>query len=348
MSPSFGEICGWSNLLSAWRQAAKGKRGKRAVAQFECQVADRLLCVQRELLDDSYRPGAYTNFHISEPKRRLISAAPFRDRVVHHALCNVIEPMFERHFIPDSYANRAGKGTHRAIQRLQQFAGIYRYVLRLDIVRHFPALDHQVLLEILGRVIADERTMELVARIVASGDGVLEQEYRPTLFPRDDLLALCRPRGLPIGNLTSQFWSNCYLHPLDLFVKRELRCPAYLRYVDDFCLFSNSKRELRQWKQAIRVRLESLRLRFHEGSAQAMRVRCGIPWLGFVVYPGRRRVKSRKVVEASRRLGERFDAWRRGVISFAEFDASVQGWINHVRYADSWGLREHVLKRFRW
>lgn len=147
---------------------------------------------------------------------------------------------------------------------------------------HFPAIDHQILSAGLARVVRDEDACWLIDRIIASGAGILDQEYRPPLFPGDDLPAACRPRGLPIGNLTSQFWSNCYLHPLDLFVKRE------------------------------------------------------------------RRVKSRKVVEATRRLGERFDAWREGRISFGEFHASLQGWIAHVRHADSWGLRGHVLERFVW
>ena len=304
--------------------------------------------LQDELQNGCYRPGGYTHFYIQEPKRRLISAAPFRDRVVHHALCNLIEPVFDRHFINDSYANRMGKGSHRAIDRLQQFTGHYSYALRLDIEKHFPAIDHQILLDALAGVIRDERLQAMMQQIIASGAGVLDQEYQPVLFPGDDLLALCRPRGLPIGNLTSQFWSNCYLHPMDLFIKRELRCRAYLRYVDDFCLFSNSKRELWAWKRAVRHKLGELRLRFHEHSAQVTPVRCGIPWLGFVVFPQHRRLKSRKVVEASRRLGDRFEAWRIGRISFAEFDASVQGWINHVRYADSWGLRQHVLQPFHW
>lgn len=334
--------------MLAWRKAARNKRGKSTTAGFEYQLADRLLELQHSLRDGSYQPGRYTHFTISEPKRRLISAAPFRDRVVHHALCNVIEPFFERRFIPDSYANRLGKGSHKAIDRLQQFARHYPYVLRLDIVKHFPALDHHVLQEGLVRVIRDEQIMALAQTIIASGEGVLDQEYSPQLFPGDDLLAMCRPRGLPIGNLTSQFWSNCYLHPLDLFVKRELGCRGYLRYVDDFCLFAHHKQELWAWKQAIQDRLATLRLRFHQESAQVMPTRCGIPWLGFVVYPDHRRVKSRKVVESSRRLGKRFDAWRAGHISFGEFDASVQGWINHVRHADSWGLRTHVLERFNW
>jgi len=346
--PRFDDVWAWSNLLRAWRKAARGKRGGVAAATFEHQVADRLLDLQQDLRDGTYRPGPYTHFRISEPKRRLISAAPFRDRVVHHALCNVIEPEFDRRFIADSYANRMGKGSHKAIDRLQQFVRQYPYVLRLDIVKHFPSLDHQVLLASLSRVIRDDELLALAQTIVASGAGVFDQDYRPELFPGDDLLALCRPSGLPIGNLTSQFWSNCYLHPLDLFIKRELGCQAYLRYVDDFCLFAYTKRELWVWKQAIRQRLQGLRLRFHEHNAQVAPTRCGLPWLGFVVYPDHRRVKARKVVEASRRLSCRFAAWQRGSISFGEFDASVQGWINHVRYADTWGLRRHVLDSFHW
>ncbi len=304
--------------------------------------------LQDDLKSGAYQPGKYTHFHIHEPKCRRISAAPFCDRVVHHALCNIIEPIFERRFIPTSYANRIGKGTHRAVDKLQQFAGSHAYALQLDIVKHFPAMDHEILLQTLGRYLNDPKTFELIETIVASGEGVLDQEYQPILFEGDDLLDLCRPRGLPIGNLTSQFWSNCYLHPLDLFIKRELGCSGYLRYVDDFVLFSNSKTQLWEWKHAVREKLASLRLQFHASSAQVTPTRHGIPWLGFVVYPEYRRVKRRKVVHATRRLTDRFDRWRRGEISFATFDASVQGWINHVRYADSWRLREHVLSRFRW
>jgi RNA-directed DNA polymerase len=151
---------------------------------------------------------------------------------------------------------------------------------------------------------------------------------------------------LPIGNLTSQFWANCYLHPFDQFVTRELRCPAYLRYVDDFALFSDDKRELWAWKRALVARLARLRLVIHETAAQVLPVHSGIPWLGFVVYPTHRRVKARKAVGATRQLTERFNAYRANEISFGEFDASVKGWVNHVRYADTWGLRRHMFARF--
>ena len=188
--------------------------------------------------------------------------------------------------------------------------------------------------------------MALIQQIVAGGDGVLEQEYEMVWFPGDDLLAACRPRGLPIGNLTSQFWSNCFLHPFDQFVTRELGCFAYVRYVDDMLLFDDDKGRLWEWKARCIERLARLRLTIHEAAAQVQPCRYGISWLGFVVFPEHRQVKGRKVRHGARRLGGRYEDWRSGRISFGDFDASVQGWINHVRYADTWGLRSKVLAQF--
>lgn len=341
----FPDITDWVNLLKAYRKAARGKRGKPSVAAFEVDVADRLVLLQRQLLLFEYMPSGYVHFVVHDPKQRKISAAPFRDRVVHHALCNIIEPVFERRFAAESYANRVGKGTHAAVDHLQKLSRRFQYVLRADIVRHFPSIDHQILTRILHEVIQDEETRWLISVILASGEGVLRDEYDMVYFPGDDLFAVNRPRGLPIGNLTSQFWSNCYLNPFDWFVKRELGCKGYVRYVDDFALFSNSKRELYRWKQQLIQRLAQYRLTIHETEAQVIPVEHGIPWLGFVVYPTHRQIKARNVVKFTRRLKARWHDYCMGQITFAEFDASVQGWINHVRYADTWGLRGHVLGR---
>lgn len=343
----FASIVDWDNLWLAYRRAAKGKRSTASVARFEFLVADRLVELQAELLAKTYRPGPYTHFTIHEPKRRKISAAPFRDRVVHHALCNVIEPLFEQRFIADSYANRVGKGTHKAIDRLQHFARRYRYVLRMDVVQHFPSLDHAILRQAIAEVIHDQEVLWLVDLILASGAGVLADEYTMVYFPGDDLLAVHRPRGLPIGNLTSQFWSNVYMTGLDHFVKKILRCRAYLRYVDDFALFSDSKAQLWQWKRAVIDYLATQRLTVHETSAQVQPVAAGIPWLGFVVYPTHRLLKQRNAVNFARRLRRNLDLYTAGSITFAELDASVKGWVNHVRYADTWGLRKTIFKRAR-
>lgn len=343
----FRAFADWDNLVRSYQLAARGKRGSDAVAGFEYGLGERILSLRQALVSGTWAPGAYVHFTIHEPKRRWISAAPFADRVVHHALCRVTEPAFESRFIADSFANRVGKGTHRAVDCLQALCRRYAFVLRMDIRRYFPSIDHAILLDTLFRRATDERLREVIRRIVASGADIHTADADHALFPGDDLLALARPRGLPIGNLTSQFWSNCYLDRLDQFVKRRLGCAGYLRYVDDFALCSDSKAQLAHWREEIIAFLgRELRLRIHDRSAQATPSKAGIPWLGFVVYPDHRRVKARKVVAATRRLTERYDAWCRDAISFAEFDAAVGGWINHVRYADTWGLRTHVLARF--
>lgn len=343
MGAMFESITAWDNLWLAYHQAARGKRRRGSAAAFEHQIADRLIALQEDLRSKVYRPGPYCHFFIHEPKRRKISAAPFRDRVVHHALCNLIEPVFDARFIEHSYANRIGKGTHRAVTRLQDLGRRYRYVLRADVVQHFPSLDHAILSEKLARVIRDEDVRWLAEVILASGVGVLAKEYRMRYFTGDDLLAGCRPRGLPIGNLTSQFWSNVYLSDFDWFVQRELGCGAYLRYVDDFALFSDSKATLYAWKDAVIARLAQERLTIHEAATQVLPTACGIPWLGFVVYPTHRLLKRRNAVNFTRRFEQNLEAYRIGQVSFAELDASVQGWINHVRFADSWGLRGYVF-----
>lgn len=340
----FASIVEWDNLWLAYKAAAKGKRSTASVARFEFQVADRLVELQDELRTKAYRPGPYTHFTIHEPKRRKISAAPFRDRVVHHALCNVIEPLFEERFIADSYANRVGKGTHKAIDRLQHFSRRYRYVLRMDVVQHFPSLDHAILRQAIAEVIHDEDVLWLVDVILASGAGVLADEYTMVYFPGDDLLAINRPRGLPIGNLTSQFWSNVYMTGLDRFVKKTLRCPAYLRYVDDFALFSDSKKQLWEWKRAVVGYLATQRLTIHETAAQVQPVATGIPWLGFVVYPDHRRLKRRQGVAFQRRLRLLAQCYGDGEITMDEMTASVKGWLNHVRNANTAGLQASILR----
>ena len=345
---SFDAVTNWGNVYHAFEKAAKGKRASRCVLAFEHKLADQLLELQEELREGAYTPQPYVHFYIHEPKRRKISAAAFRDRVVHHMLCNIIEPEFDRRFIANSFANRRGKGTHAAVDTLQALARRYRYVLRMDIVKHFPSIDHRILNRALRRVVRDERVLSLIEQIISSGAGVLDDEYIPRGFSGDDLLSTLRPRGLPIGNLTSQFWSNCYMHDFDLFVTRTLGCRAYLRYVDDFALFAQHKQTLWDWRERIIERLTKLRLTMHERQAQVTPVEHGIPWLGFVVYPYKRNLKGRNVRHGRRHLAQCYEKWRTGAISFAQFDASVQGWINHVRYADTYSLRTRMFEPFVW
>lgn len=344
---SYADVYAFENLYAAYLQAARGKRSRPPAARFEFRLEDNLVRLQEELAAETYRPGAYVNFTIHEPKRRLISAAPFRDRVAHHALCNVIEPAFESSFIAHSYANRLGKGTHRCLDRCQQWLQEYAYVLQCDIRQFFPSIDHAILQRILERRMQDGGMRRLIERILAGGAGVLQDEYEMVYFPGDDLFAVNRARGLPIGNLTSQFWANCYLNEFDHFVNRSLGCGAYLRYVDDFLLFSDSKAELWRWKAALVERLAALRLTLHEAEAQARPSGEGVRFLGFVVYPTRRRLLRRKGIHYRRRLRRLLAAYRRKEIERSAIGESLRGWINHVRYAQTWKLRATLLREVR-
>ncbi|VAW31685.1 Retron-type RNA-directed DNA polymerase [hydrothermal vent metagenome] len=338
----FAQLASWNNLLFAFHNASRSKRKQPNVAAFEHHLEDNLWQLHNELQQGIYHPGGYHSFFIHDPKRRLISAAPFRDRVLHHALCQLIQPPFERSFIAHSFANRLGKGTHAARQQCQTFCRRYSYALQCDIRQFFPSIDHTILENCLTKKVKDEKIMRLIQLILQSGKDVLREQYSMVYFPGDDLFAISRPRGLPIGNLTSQFWANVYLNPFDHFVKRQLRCKAYLRYVDDFLLFSDSKKQLWSWKQQLEQFLRKLRLTIHPGS-HPRPVNEGIPFLGFQIFPHRIRLKPRNGYNYQRKFKQMLLQYQNGEISFDQMTASVQGWVNHSRYGNTMGLRKAIL-----
>jgi retron-type reverse transcriptase len=339
----YPQVYDFENIYLAYRKARKGKRGRAQPAQFERVQDDELLNLQEQLQTFSYKPGAYHSFYIHDPKKRLISAAPFRDRVVHHALCRIIEPIWERRFIHDSYANRVGKGTHRALDRTQSFARGNQYFLQCDVKQFFPSIDHAVLQKEFSRLIRDEGILWLCDQILQSGVGILSEEYKMVYFNGDDLLAANRPRGLPIGNLTSQFWANVYLNGFDHFVKRELKGESYVRYVDDFLLFSNDKLELADWKNEIIHKLAELRLTLHEECAQIFPTATGIPFLGFRIYPDHRLLKTRKAIHFRRRLKHLLQEYSNGTLELSKLQQTIQSWVHYIGYGDTWGLRRSIL-----
>lgn len=346
LSPAMAALTSWDNLLFAWQEARRDKRSKPGVAAFEFDVTNQLLELQTALQNGTWRSGGYRHFFIHEPKRRRISAAPFADRVVHHALVQATAARFEHDFIGDSFANRVGKGTHAAIQRLKHFSQRYTYCLRLDVRQHFASVDHQILKSVLRKRIPEDDLFALTAHIIDSGADI-HTEHTPQLLAGDDLLDLARPMGLPMGNLTSQFWSNCYLDGLDQFIKRGLRVPAYLRYVDDMALFGNNKDVLREQGKRIQAFCaQRLRLCLHTHSAQTQWCTAGTPWLGFVVYPTHIKVKARKVVESTRKLQAAYQQSAHSEEAYNLFAAKVQAWSAHVQQADTWGLQRHLLLPF--
>ena len=337
-------ITSFENFYEAFRRARVGKRARPDVAAFEFDLEANLFALQQELLDGSYRPGGYRNFVVHEPARRKISAAPFRDRVVHHALCGVIEPLFDPVFLPHSYANRVGKGTHRALDRCRALITRYPYVLKADVTKFFPSIDHEVLYALLARRIRCAPTRRLMRLVLDSGAGVLAEEYEMAWFPGDTLLSpLERARGLPIGNLTSQFWANVYLHELDRFVVRGLGRDAYVRYVDDFLLFGDDKQALHVVRGKIESFLVALRLTLHPRKTRVFPVTAGVPFLGFVHTPGRLRLKRDAVGRFTRRMRRYRRAFAERTLAAGRLGASVQSWVAHAAYGQTYRLRRALL-----
>ncbi|MDI3467466.1 MAG: Retron-type RNA-directed DNA polymerase [Nitrospira sp.] len=335
-------LVSFKNLLDAYRKARRGKRRSLAVAEFGLNLERELLSLQRELQEGSYRPGDYRLFTIYDRKPRVISAAPFRDRVVHHALMNCIEPPLDRTFISDSYACRRTKGVHAAVDRYQAWAQTYRYVLKMDVRQYFPSIDHDLLKEKLGRRIKDPRLLALLDRIIDGSPSTHELEY----FPGDDLFTPVERRvGIPIGNLTSQFFANLYLDDLDHDIKQVLRVRPYLRYVDDMVVLDHDKARLADIRAAVRERLAADRLRLHPYKAQVTRVSDGLTLLGYVVYPERRRLRNDNGHRFARKLRRMAQAYRAGLLEWANIVASTRSWIGHATHADTEGLRRAIFSQ---
>jgi retron-type reverse transcriptase len=342
----FESIAPFRALHEAALEAVKGKRRKPGAAALMANLEKELLRLERELNHGTYRPGSYTTFTVKDPKERFISAAPFRDRVVHHALCAVVVPLFERGFIDDSYANRVAKGSHRAVARYERFRDRFRYVLRCDVLRYFPSIDHEVLKADLGRRVTCERTLALLDAIV---DASNPQQPVYRYFPSDDLFTpFERGRGLPIGNLTSQFFSNLYLDPLDHFAKEMLRAKGYVRYVDDFALFQDNPAVLEGWRERIERFLAQRRLLLHPRKTHIAETSEPARVLGFVLHSGgRRRLPEDNVRRFRNRLRGLRDRWRAGTVARGEVVQRINSWAAHADHADTAGLR-HVIFRGGW
>ncbi|WDD36069.1 reverse transcriptase domain-containing protein (plasmid) [Nostoc sp. UHCC 0926] len=342
----YPQIIKFENILLASRQAQKGKRFRDKILEFNYNLETELIRLQQKLTDKTYQPGAYRTFHLTNPKSRLISAAPYRDRVVHHALCNIIVPIFERTFIADSYANRLGFGTHRALNKFTHFARNSRYVLQCDIRKYFPSIDHIILKELIRRKIKCSDTLWLIETIIGNSN---EQEGVIDYFPGDDLLTpVTRRRGLPIGNLTSQFFANIYLSGFDHFVKEQLKISKYVRYVDDFALFSDDRELLADARLAIEEYLAQLRLKIHPIKSQLFETKIGATFLGFRVFSDRVRVRNSNLHQARRRLKRLQTNYVQGRIDLEKVNQSIQSWFAHLEHGDTWHLRQQIFTSLDW
>lgn len=320
----FEKIVEMENLRLAFWKARQGKNGKEEVLRFRADLDGELTRLQEELMDGSWRPGDFHVFEIRDPKVRTICAAPFRDRVLHHALMNVCEPVFERYQIYDSYACRKGKGLHVCLERAQGFTREHAWYLKLDVRKYFDSIPHDVLMVRLERRVKDRRLLELFGRIIASH-------------------ANTPGRGIPIGNLTSQFFANDYLAGVDHWVKEERRVKGYVRYMDDLVLWGGAREALKALDLELRDKAEDLGMMLKP--PQLNRCRLGVPMLGFRVFGNRLRLSPRSRERFVRKLRHAEGKVLEGEWDEAEAAAHVEPLLAFVCVADSLSFRKSVLEK---
>ncbi len=329
------ELCSYKNLLIAFERASKGKTQKSYVLEFQKNLQRNLLELRIELLFHSYRPRPLVTFILHEPKTRKISKSHFRDRIIHHALCNIIEPSFEREFIFDSYANRIGKGTLKAVQRFDRFKRKVSknnkrkvYVLKADIKQYFENVDISILIAIIERKVKDQKVIWLIKTIL--------RNYKGNSFEK----------GMPLGNLTSQFFANVYLNELDQYVKQNLRVKYYLRYVDDFVILHHDKIILEEYKQSISGYLEnSLSLRLHPTKSRISSLFRGITFLGFRIFYWHKLLRKSNVNKYLRRLEGYKELYKQDLLNYDSIYNSFQGWQGYVGHGDTYKLITKVRKK---
>ena len=341
----WAELISFDNLLCAATKASRGKRFRPSVASFHLDLERQLWRLHDELAAGTYRPGPYRTFTISEPKKRLISAAPYRDRVVHHALVNVLEPIYERCFSAASCACRTGKGTRAALDRCQQLVRRFRWVLKADVRKFFPSMDHDVLKGLLARKIKDANVLWLAGLLI---DHSNPQEEVQEWFAGDDLFAPGgRRRGLPLGNQTSQFFANVTLDPLDHFIEERLREGGYVRYVDDFLVFADDKRQLAELRRQGDAFLGGLRLRLHPNKTALFPAGQGVRFLGFRVFRSHRLLVPANVWRFRRRLRRLQRQYACRAIDWSAVWPRLASWIGHARQADTFRLRRRLFLEHR-
>ncbi len=275
----FERIIEPENLFSAWDEFKKGKGRKLDVLRFEKNLEQNIFQLHRDLRDKTYKHGDYTSFYIRDPKLRHIHKATVRDRVLHHAVFKILDPIFEPTYIHNSFSCRTGKGNHKGVKALAHMLRQVSknntktcFVLKCDIRKFFDSIDHDILIDLLQKKIKDEKIINLLKEIMASF-----MSEQPNLFQR---------KGVPIGNLTSQLFANVYMNGLDQFMRHDLKVKYYARYTDDFIVVSDDKNYLEKLLQPIRLFLkEKLKLALHQNKVSIRKYPQGIDFLGYVALP---------------------------------------------------------------
>ncbi|MEK6813062.1 MAG: reverse transcriptase domain-containing protein [Nanoarchaeota archaeon] len=340
----YAQLCSLENLESAFQKAKLGKSKKLYVLEFEANLKENLEQLQKELQLQTYMPQPLKRFIIRDPKTRVIHASAFLDRVVHHAITNVLGPIFEKKFVYDSYASRVNKGTHKAIQRFAQFMRkvsrngaqvtqaatnnhIQGYVLKADIQHYFDTVDHEILIAILRKIVPDEKLINLVKKILNNLDMKISG------------------KGMPLGNYTSQFFANVYLNELDYFVKHVLQCKYYIRYVDDFVILHSNKGILENYGVRIKEFLRAIKLELHPQKSKILPLKDGITFLGYKIFYCYRLLRRRNRFRFERRFKDYLQQCKDGELTYFEIVTKLQGWFGYAKWANTYRYRKLIFKR---
>jgi len=333
---SFEKIYNFDNLLSAAYSCRKGKTTARASMFFFANLEENIISLQNELMWGMYCVSRYHHFYVFEPKRRLISAPDFRDRVIHRAIINVIEPAIDATFIKDSYACRKGKGTHSGANRAQQMIRKVAqsgpvYALKADIYHYFSSIDHAVLKRLLNRKVKCNRARALLCYIIDAS-------------PCD-----AAGVGIPLGNLTSQLFANIYLHELDRYVKTTLKTKNYVRYMDDLVIISNNKQQLHDWRHCIELFLaETLKLETNSKTQVfpiAKKNGRALDFLGYRMYQSHRLLRKSSVKRIKAKIKTFHSKYKKWEVGEKEINQSITSWLAHASHADARGLCAQLLKQ---
>ncbi len=327
----YSKIYDFKNLIFSYQKAKKGKTKKFYVKEFEENLAYNLKILYDELKNQTYRPEPLKTFILRDPKTRKISKSAFRDRIVHHALVNILEPIFDKTFIYDSCANRKGKGTLFGLKRFYKFVRRISknnshpcFILKADIRHYFQEVDREILLKIIKKKITDDKVVGLIKLILNNFE--------------------CK-NGMPLGNLTSQFFANVCLNELDYFVKHKLKTKYYIRYVDDFVILHKSKEQLEIWKKEIDIFLrDNLYLELHFDKTRIIPLSRGLDFVGFRNFYYYTLLRKRNI----RGMKRKINLFIKNEISYKRFFEMFQGWNAYAMWADSYNLinKLFLLLRF--
>ena len=339
----YSKICSIQNLELAFKKAKKGKSSLFYIKDFLKNKDLELQRLKSELESKEYLPRHLEKFIIRDPKTRVIHSSHFRDRIVHHALVNLIEPIFEKTFIYDSYANRKGKGTLKAIKRFDEFKRIISqngrtpksakeesmvlgYIFKADIKHYFDSVNHQILLKIIKRKINDKNTLFLIEKILNNFNTKIKE------------------KGMPLGNLTSQFFANVYLNELDYFIKHKLKAKYYIRYVDDFVILHSNKELLEEYKTKIGYYLKNLDLELHPEKSKIFPLHKGVSFLGYRIFYYHKLLRKRNLTQFKRKFESLKQDFEQGLIDHETFLGSIEGWLGYARWANTYKFRRQIIK----